>query len=552
MSDAAVEADGRRAAGQPTATTWLDKIALAIVAAGVLLRVWILLAGRSVWGDEAMIASSIMGRSFAGLLEPLDYHQAAPIGWLMLERLAYLLIADVEVALRFWPTLSGIAGLLLMAGLCRRELGRLEALFCLTAAALLPTYLYFSVETKPYITDFALAAALMLVGGGALDQGRTTARRLIALLLLGLVAVPLSNPAAFVLAGVGTALFLQAALAGRWREATGIALVALAWALLALGLYLGVYRHHVANTWYQQGFWDWLFAPLPPRSFRDLLWYYKALMALPNAAFFLGRFYDPGWVVATGLVALLLLLGALRLVRAAPLKAVMWLLPVGCALVASALGMYPFGGRLLLFAAPAMLLLAAIGLGELAVGRQRPLLLAAVPALVLALPLSVTLFEVARPGHRPFDRPSIKSVLPLLAAGYRPGDAIYIAYGSAWVPFLFYRGAYGLDGARAVMGRDGLGRALAEVEQLRDAPRVWLLQTEHNPPGALATKRAALLEAASYALGRFGRETQRHSFDGATLSLFELDPEAVARLPTLFAEPADAAGGEDDAPPAAP
>ena len=62
--------------------------ALVVVAVGIALRLWQYLADASLWVDEAALARNIVDRSPAGLLAPLDYGQAAPWGFLLIEKLA--------------------------------------------------------------------------------------------------------------------------------------------------------------------------------------------------------------------------------------------------------------------------------------------------------------------------------------------------------------------------------------------------------------------------------------------------------------------------------
>ena len=49
--------------------------------------------------DEAFIALNIRGRSFVELLAPLDLNQVAPLGFLLLEKLAVRLLGGSLVAL---------------------------------------------------------------------------------------------------------------------------------------------------------------------------------------------------------------------------------------------------------------------------------------------------------------------------------------------------------------------------------------------------------------------------------------------------------------------
>lgn len=53
---------------------------------------------RSLWADEAVLALNIVHRSYLELFQPLDYDQAAPPGFLMIEKLTIELFGNQEYA----------------------------------------------------------------------------------------------------------------------------------------------------------------------------------------------------------------------------------------------------------------------------------------------------------------------------------------------------------------------------------------------------------------------------------------------------------------------
>jgi len=85
-----------------------------IIFLGVALRLAQYLANRSLWLDESYIALNIVQRSFSQLFGPLDYHQVAPIGFLLIEKVAVQAFGNTEYALRLFPLFSGIVALLLL------------------------------------------------------------------------------------------------------------------------------------------------------------------------------------------------------------------------------------------------------------------------------------------------------------------------------------------------------------------------------------------------------------------------------------------------------
>jgi hypothetical protein len=91
----------------PVSRHWL----LAVIVLGVGLRLAQYVTDRSLWCDEALLALNVLHRPTAELFEPLDYHQGAPVGFLLLEKLATNLAGHGELALRAFPLAFGIVGL---------------------------------------------------------------------------------------------------------------------------------------------------------------------------------------------------------------------------------------------------------------------------------------------------------------------------------------------------------------------------------------------------------------------------------------------------------
>ena len=75
-----------------------------------------------LWLDEAATARNIVERSLSELLFiPLDYGQAAPKGFLLLEWLCSRLLGTSELAFRLVPFLSGVASVFLFLAVARRR-----------------------------------------------------------------------------------------------------------------------------------------------------------------------------------------------------------------------------------------------------------------------------------------------------------------------------------------------------------------------------------------------------------------------------------------------
>lgn len=84
---------------------------LIILLFGILIRLVQYISNRSLWADEASIALNVTHRSYLELLQPLEHNQAAPPGFLWMEKLAFQLFGNNEYAFRLFPLIAGIISL---------------------------------------------------------------------------------------------------------------------------------------------------------------------------------------------------------------------------------------------------------------------------------------------------------------------------------------------------------------------------------------------------------------------------------------------------------
>jgi len=437
---------------------------------GALLRLRQYTANRSLWHDESSLALNVVERGFAGLLEPLDYGQAAPPGFLWLVEGATRLLGTGEPVLRLVPLLFGLASLPLFAALSRRCLRPPGHVLALALFSVAGPLVYHASEAKQYAGDLALGLGLLVLALRVESEG-VGGRRLLALGVLGTVAPWFSHAAVFVLAGIGLALGVPAL-----RSRDGAAVVRLGalgavWVAsfaAAWGLFFG----ESAASEGLLRFWAFAFLPLPPASTADLLWLPQRLLdAFEQSA---GLRPAP---LALGLAAV----GAVALARRRPRVAALLGLPVLAVLAASALELYPFFQRFLLFLAPAAILFAAEGTERLAAlaGPRSRVLAAACVAAVLAWPV----VEAAKRVVVPVRRDEIRPVLAYVAEHARPGDRLWVYYG-AKRQFRYYAPRLGLADREVVASLEPFAKSSGvrwaewprrEAERLRGRGRVWLV-----------------------------------------------------------------------------
>ena len=190
-----------------------------VVGAGVLLRLARYADNRSLWLDEAYLSLNIIDKSPTELLGKLDFLQAAPPGFLLLEKLAVVLLGDSEYVLRLVPLIAGIASLMVFQAVARRFLSPGALLLAVALFAVNEPLVYYASETKPYGSDVLVALVLLLLACRVTERAADRANLRLAMLAVGgLVGVWLSFPAVFVLAGIVVALRLRDAPDGTIRK----------------------------------------------------------------------------------------------------------------------------------------------------------------------------------------------------------------------------------------------------------------------------------------------------------------------------------------------
>jgi hypothetical protein len=452
--------------------SWLRANAwpLALLAVGAGLRLEQYLRNPSLRLDEALLSLNLVNRSFAGLWRPLDYGQAAPPLFLMVERVALLLGGRSEYALRALPLLASLAALPLLWLLARRWIGRRGALVALALFAVSYEPLRFAREVKQYSVEILVALLLYLGLGAALARPlRWTQVALWS--VLGVLAIFASNSAMFVLGGMALVQLLPALRARDARRALPLVVLGAVWAAGCGAFYWLLGRHLHAETGLAE-YWGNGYLPLPPRSAADVRWFLDT---------FFGFFENPGGFQYSAVAALPCLAGAVYLRRRDDQRFWYLLAPVLLALVASALHLYPFTDRLVLFLLPAALLLNGAGVEYFAghLGPRAPVTIFLIALLLVPLymrvPGLITEPELVR---------DTRPLLQYFAAHRQPGDVLYV-YRYAWAATTFYLPRFGLDPKDIVWGQessytDEFAR-LQELKKIAGRGRVWLLFAEEVP-----------------------------------------------------------------------
>jgi uncharacterized membrane protein len=450
---------------------------LLLAAAGVILRLWQYLSNTSLWLDEAAVARNIVDRSPQHLFQPLDYAQVAPPGFLLAEKAMVALFGNSEWALRLFPLLCGVVAIATFWRIATWTLTGWGVPYAVGLFALATPLVYFSSHVKQYSSD--VLATLVLLGAVTwLRRDPQDRRRAIIVAIAGALTVWFSQPALLVLAGCGLALAVSSLMDRRRANLPGVLVVGLVWGLsAAAAATLALQNVSTADRAYLDWYWKGGFMPFPPRSASDAIWLWERL------SWIFGRFVT-GLRRTNGglgypwshLFVILTIVGAVALWKRRRDAALIVVMPLALTIVASALHLYPFTGRVLSFLLPVLLLLTAAGTDYALTHWQRRLQFAWPVLLALAVgsPLFATL--AALPPER---SEHLRPVMAAVAERRQAEDDIYVYYGAGQA-FMYYAPRFGLDGARFVLGRCSVTDPrvyLRDLDRLRGKSRVWIVAT---------------------------------------------------------------------------
>jgi hypothetical protein len=391
---------------------WRARMLLPLLALGLALRVRQYAACPSYWYDEAYLLLNVFERSFGELLGPLRDEQAAPPLFLGLLGGLYRLAGGSEWCMRLPALAASVAGLLAMAPLARRVVGRRGWLWAVAFAALGHHAAAHAGEVKPYALDFLLTECILLV---TISCHSFVAKHWpwVALYLLAGLAPWASYPAVFVLAAALVALLLHALRRrDRFRFTWG-ALAAGLFVLSGLALWLVVVRQQATAG--LRDFWAASFVDLSSPG-AAVAWTGRCLIELGNYG-----------TREMGLpLVVLAVVGAGSLWRRSPSLCVAVVGPVPLALVASALRVYPLGGRLLFFLVPCVWLLAARGIA--AVVGWLPVRVARPTGIVPLVLLGPALLWAGHFLREVTPRCQFREAFAYVAARRAAGDVVWVSH----------------------------------------------------------------------------------------------------------------------------
>jgi hypothetical protein len=421
-------------------------------------------------------------------LKGLSYAQVAPVGFLMVEKGAVGLFGTSEYSLRAFPLACGILSQILFWQLATRVLNGWLVPFAVGLLSLGIPFIYFSSQVKQYSSDVA-AAVLLLFAAVEIRRRGVTRARACGVGIIGAIVVWFSQSAAFVLAGIWSALLVMA-----WTERDRVAARMLAiggvlWATSASAAALLAMRNlSDLDRDYFRAFWADGFMPFPPTTVADAGW-------LLNKLVWAFGTFAPGMSRTSGglnyrwsaVFTITMFAGLWAFWKSERNRDVALFvgLPVVVVAVLSAAKLYPFTARLFTFLLPGLLLSTAAGADQI-LTRWPSRVQFLTPAFLAVIGGSpVYAIATALP---PFWLQHLRPVVAHLFARREPEDAVYVFFGAGQA-FHYYAQRYRLTMDNAVVGSCSVEKPrqyLHQIDQFRGKPRVWILLTHDRGEGKAA------------------------------------------------------------------
>ena len=468
-----------------------DYLAWCLIFMGFLVRLVQYLSNRSLWSDEVNLALNIIDRSYLELTQTLDYNQAAPLGFLWLEKLATQILGNSEYALRLLPFVAGIISLDVFYRLSRLYSSSLGGVIAIALFACGRYTIYFATELKPYSSDVAIALILFWLLS-KLHHRMLGVREIIGLAAVGSLALWLSYPSVFMLTGLEAWNLFTASSKDWYRIIVNRIGIYVTW-IINFGVFYFVTIADTLTNEELTSSWSSRY----PDSFGDLLWLFDTL----------GRFfYRPmGFSgIADGIGIFAFIVGCVAWYRRERRIFLALIAPFAVTMVAAYLHQYPFRDRLVLFLVPLGMLIVAEGIALLLtqlkkidlVNSYRYWLFGLLGIFCLCALSVPAIFRTSNFIIYPEVKHEVRPVVEYVASKYQPEDKIYIYAGAVqafayYVDLKDYSDLNYIDGSANFSDKESIeskrSQLATEIEPLVNN-RVWFVFRESAEEESVARK----------------------------------------------------------------
>ena len=498
---------------------WLPWVCISL---GVILRLRQYLFNRALWIDEAFIALNIVNKSFNELLQPLEYNQGAPIGFLFIEKILVNLLGNSEYILRLYPLFCGIISIFLFYKIVKHYNNSKAVLIALVLFAISKNLIAHSSQVKQYSSDVFISL-LLYVFLIYVESDRLTLWRSFLLGIIGAIAIWFSHAAVFILAGMGSSILLFYLIRRDRSCIFNFSVVFLMWILSFSTLYF-VNLNNLGQNPVLLGFWKDGFAPFPPVRISQLKWYIDKFFEV---------FQNPVGLHLSGIAAFMFIIGLISFFKNKRNVFFPLILPIAFLLLASILHRYPLKGRLLLFIIPIVIILIAQGAEEIRakVNNSYSVIWLTIMAMLFLHPVYYAAFYLKNPSKGEEIRP----VMEYVQEGYQRGDILYV-YHRASPAFKYYSEKYGFQKGDYIVGvwpGANWKNYIEDLNRLYGNNRVWIIFSHVDKGGDVDDEEFFL-----YHLDSIGTRLDYFGAHNAAVYLYDLRKSVMELTVLLSASPA--------------
>ena len=438
-----------------------------LIAMGIALYLIQFFSNRSLWLDEAFIANNIISRNFLQLLNPLDYNQVAPIGFLLFTKLFSFIIPNSELGLRAFPLLCSISSIVVFDKICRLLFqNKLAITFCLSLFIFNNSLIYFASELKQYISDVFVVLILYYT---TIKYAPYLTTKYVQIIATGSICIIMSNitPIVLICSGIYiTIVNLKAILKSTRLQKITVLLVSV-WLGTFLMYYLLFLHNHptksimieywsnaggfILNKPYESSFWQTLLTKVL------MVFYWTNLKGIIGAVF-ISLFF----------------IGLLSTIYCRKYRfIILFILPVIIHLTLSSFKLYPFDTRLVLYSAPLYIIIVTTGFEKLLYSKHiqkynNPFMSGLIALLFMAH------FFFSKPF--PIEREEIKKTFSYIKQKKQDSLPIYIYYGAKQA-FNYYQNTNIFNSPnKLILGessRDNRNKYIDDIKQIKEP--FWLL-----------------------------------------------------------------------------
>lgn len=340
-------------------------VACVVLLVGIIFRVILYVQNRNLIIDEANIARNIAERNFLSLLEPLSYEQYAPPLFLWITKLNTVFFGASEYALRLYPLACGVTGLILLYLLLKKYAADTAAWYPLFLMATGWIYVRYATEVKQYSSDVVVTLGILLLTLRMKTEDIRPLKFTLIWLLIGSLAIWLSMPSVFMLAGLGVYYFVETISGRNYKHMIGLLVSGFAW-LVQFYFYYKSILEPQAHSSFLQNSHKGSFLILLPKNAEEWSYNMESLSSL---------FFSMGgkWAISAIPHIVLLFIALVVMAKRKWSELALFIVPIVGLLIAAGLHDFSLLPRVSLFIMPLLLLLIGIGLNYLLQTRLFPL-----------------------------------------------------------------------------------------------------------------------------------------------------------------------------------